>query len=42
LAEYSKGNLKKAIELWEEALKYDQDLTSALENLKRARKELKD
>ncbi|MFH1415145.1 MAG: PorV/PorQ family protein [Elusimicrobiota bacterium] len=39
LVEYSKGNLDKAIAYWEKALEFDSSNISALENLKRAKKE---
>ena len=40
VVEYSKGNLKKAIQAWEEALKFNPELETAEKNLKRAQAEL--
>ncbi len=40
LVEYSKGNLEKAIEAWEKALRFNPDLETAQKNLERARKEI--
>jgi len=41
LVEYAKGNLKEAIEAWENALRFHPDLETAQKNLERARKEIK-
>ncbi|MBA7484336.1 Cell division coordinator CpoB [subsurface metagenome] len=41
LVEYTKGNLKEAIEAWENALRFNPDLETAQKNLERARKEKK-
>lgn len=41
LVEYTKGNLKEAIESWENALRFHPDLETARKNLERARKEIK-
>ncbi len=41
LVEYTKGNLKEAIEAWENALLFHPDLETAQKNLERARKEMK-
>jgi tetratricopeptide (TPR) repeat protein len=41
LIEYSNGNLKNASECWEKAIKYNPDMASARENLKRVKKEIK-
>ena len=40
LVEYTKGNLKEAIEAWENALLFHPDLETAQKNLERARKEM--
>ncbi|HUW22516.1 MAG TPA: PorV/PorQ family protein [bacterium] len=40
LVEYTKGNLKEAIEAWENALLFHPDLETAQKNLERARKEI--
>jgi len=40
LVEYTKGNLKEAIEAWENALLFNPDLETARKNLERARKEI--
>ena len=40
LVEYTKGNLKEAIEAWENALLFNPDLETAQRNLERARKEI--
>lgn len=42
LIEYTKGNIKKAIEFWEKALGYDPDNEEVRTNLERARKEFKE
>jgi len=41
LVEYTQGNLKEAIEAWENALRLNPDLGTAQKNLERARKEIK-
>ncbi|MBN1384349.1 MAG: PorV/PorQ family protein [Elusimicrobia bacterium] len=41
LKEYTSGRIKKAVELWEKALRLDPELTDAQVNLERAKKELK-
>jgi len=41
LVEYTQGNLKEAIEAWENALRFNPDLETAKKNLERARKEIK-
>jgi len=40
LVEYTKGNLKEAIEAWEDALRFHPDLETARKNLERVRKEI--
>ncbi|MFC2061158.1 PorV/PorQ family protein [Elusimicrobiota bacterium] len=40
LKEYSRGNLQKAIDIWKQALEFDQDFTKAKENLQRAYKDM--
>jgi len=40
LVEYTKGNLKEAIEAWENALRFNPDLETAQKNLERARREI--
>ncbi|NIN92907.1 PorV/PorQ family protein [bacterium] len=40
LVEYTKGNLKEAIEAWENALRFYPDLETARKNLERAQKEI--
>ncbi|TES93938.1 MAG: tetratricopeptide repeat protein, partial [Candidatus Cloacimonadota bacterium] len=40
LVEYTRGNLKEAIEAWENALRFYPDLETAQKNLERARKEI--
>ena len=40
LVEYTKGNLKEAIQAWENALRFNPDLETAKKNLERAQKEI--
>jgi len=40
LVEYAKGNLKEAIQAWENALRFNPDLETAEKNLERAWKEI--
>jgi len=40
LVEYTKGNLKQAIQAWENALRFNPDLETAKKNLERAQKEI--
>ena len=41
LKEYTVGNLKKAISLWEKAVKLDPENVKAVKSLERAREEIK-